>query len=140
MKMKQLSMDSSSQKGMILLEGLIALVVFSFGVLALVGLQAAMLKNTGTSKYRSDASYIAQKRVGEMWADSANLASYVETSTDVSNLLPGGLRTVSLVSGTQYRVTVGWTSPGESTDATTTGTCGMAVAHCYITLANVVGA
>jgi Tfp pilus assembly protein PilV len=73
------------QQGMMLLEALIALVVFSFGILALVGLQAAMLKNTGSSKYRSDASYIAQKLVGQMWADPNNLGNYVLANQDISS-------------------------------------------------------
>ena len=131
----------ASQQGMMLLEALIALVVFSFGILALVGLQAAMLKNTGSSKYRSDASYIAQKLVGQMWADSGNLATYTLANQDISSQLPGGLYTVALVAGTQYQITVGWASPGEPTnDATTVATCAnLAVAHCFVTVANISG-
>ena len=110
---------------MMLLEALIALVVFSFGILALVGLQAAMLKNTGSSKFRSDASYIAQKLVGQMWADSGNLGTYTLANQDIPpTQLPGGKYTVALIAGTQYQITVGWTSPGEPTnDATTVATC-----------------
>ncbi len=131
---------NSSQSGIALIEALVALAVFSFGILALIGLQALMLKNTTTSKMRSDASYIAQKRVGEMWADSANLANYVETDTDISSLIPGGLRTVELVAGTQYEVTVGWTLPGETIEPLTAASCGMNVAHCFTTVANIAGA
>jgi type IV pilus assembly protein PilV len=134
----------SSQQGMMLLEALIALVVFSFGILALVGLQAAMLKNTGSSKFRSDASYIAQKLVGQMWADSGNLATYTIANQDISAQLPGGLYTIAVVPGstTQYQITVGWASPGEPTnDATTLATCAnLAVAHCFVTVANIAGA
>lgn len=130
----------SQQQGIAILEALIAVLIFSLGILALVGLQAAMIKNTGASKYRMDASYIAQKRIGEMWADPNNLASYVETETDISNLIPGGLRTVSQLSASQFQITVGWTAPGESIDNTTKATCGMDVAHCFTVVTDIAGA
>ena len=34
------------QKGIVLLEALIAILIFSFGILAIAGLQGAMVKNT----------------------------------------------------------------------------------------------
>lgn len=109
----------SAQQGAVLLESMIAILIFSMGVLAIVGLQAAMIKNTADSKYRADASYIAQERIGRMWSDPpdpSNLAAYtyLETNTDISALLPGGTRTVSLPVAGQptFRVTVTWQQPG----------------------------
>ncbi len=101
------------QKGIALLEALIAILIFSFGVLGIVGLQGAMVKGTTQSKFRSDASYIAERRISMMWADSANLAGFVETNTAVAEL-PGGTRTtvVNNVTG-EVTVTVRWTVPGE---------------------------
>ncbi|MBU0594700.1 MAG: prepilin-type cleavage/methylation domain-containing protein [Gammaproteobacteria bacterium] len=103
-----------SQHGVVLLEALIAILIFSMGILAVVGLQAAMIKNTSDSKYRADASYIAQQRVGQIWVDQANLASYAETDTDISDLLPSGLRTTNrdAVMTNQFTVTVTWQQPG----------------------------
>ena len=69
----------SAQQGVVLLEALIAMLIFSMGVLALVGLQAAMIKNTSDSKYRAEASFIAQQRIGMIWADPANALTYLET-------------------------------------------------------------
>jgi type IV pilus assembly protein PilV len=130
----------SAQQGVVLLEAMIAILIFSLGVLGLVGLQANMVKNTTSSKFRADASYIAQQRIGTMWSDPANLAAYLETDTDISTQLPGGRRTVTQPAAGQYRVTVGWTEPGEtaSTDATV-GPCFMLVAHCFTTTASIVG-
>lgn len=130
------------QRGMVLLEAMIAIVIFSMGILALVGLQAAMIKNTVDSKFRADASYIAQQRIGAMWADPANAVNYVEASTDISALLPGGLRTVTQPVAGQptFTVTVGWTEPGETAAAlATTGPCFMLVAHCFTTTASIAG-
>lgn len=143
MNNQRLQFKSKSQHGSVLLEALIAVLIFSLGILALVGLQANMLKNTGTSKFRTDASYIAQKRIGEMWADPGNLSAYLEANTNISVLIPGGVRTVAEVNTGvpgYYRVTVGWTAPGEtaSTDAAA-GPCFMLVAHCFTTFANIMG-
>ena len=89
----------SAQQGVILLEAMIAILIFSFTILGIVGLQAAMIKNTTDSKYRAEAGYIAQQRLGEVWANpdptSVNYVSPVETDTDISALLPSGTRTVT---------------------------------------------
>src|SRR5665647_1242043 len=104
----------ASQQGVVLLESLIAILIFSMGVLAVVGLQAAMIKNTSDSKYRAEASFIAQQRLGMMWADSGNLIDYVETNTDISALLPNGTRTVTLPAVSEVSVMVTWQAPGQA--------------------------
>jgi type IV pilus assembly protein PilV len=117
----------SAQKGIVLLESLIAVLIFSMGILAIAGLQAAMVKNTSDAKYRSDAAFIAQQRLGVMWADPDNLANYVEADTDISTLLPDGKRTVTLPAvGGEVSVVVTWQVPGQalhnfSTNARITG-------------------
>ena len=102
----------SAQKGVVLIEAMVAILIFSMGVLAIIGLQAAMLKNTTDSKYRSEASYIAQARIGQMWADPANPTNYLETNTDISTQLPLGKRTVTNPATGNYTVTVTWKLPG----------------------------
>lgn len=113
MSRRKISHAKSAQQGVALVEAMIAILIFSMGVLAVVGLQAAMVKNTADSKYRADASYIAQQRIGQMWSDPDNLAPYIEANTDISASLPGGLRTTAQ-SGVQFTVTVTWQQPGEA--------------------------
>ncbi len=107
----------STQHGVVLLEALVALLIFSMGVLALVGLQAAMIKNTGDSKFRAEASLIAQKRIGVMWSDPANttLGTFNEDNTDISLTaqLPRATRTVMQLSPTQFQVSITWWPPGD---------------------------
>ena len=124
---KPLSMKSA-QEGVVLLEALIAILIFSIGILAIVGLQATMIKSTADAKYRSDASYIAQERIGQIWADPTNIATYVETNTNISTRLPGGTRTVAQPVPGQVVVTVTWTQPGP-TPAT----------HNFTTIAQITG-
>ncbi len=115
-----------AQQGVVLLEALVAVLIFSMGVLALVGLQAAMVKNTSDSKYRADASFIAQQRIGLIWSDPVNAVTFLETNTDISSLLPNGTRTVSQPAPDQYQVTITWTQPGQSQ-------------HSYTTIATITG-
>ena len=110
---KHVRKGKSAQQGVVLLEALIAILIFSMGVLALVGLQAAMVKNTSDSKYRSEASFIAQQRIGMMWSDPDNVLTYLENNTDISTLLPSGTRTVSQPAVNQFVVTVTWQQPGQ---------------------------
>ena len=110
--MQESANPRSSQQGVVMIEALVAILIFSIGVLAIVGLQATMVKNTSDAKYRSEASYIAQETIGKMWADPANLASYVAT-TDISARLPSGSLTVAAgATAGQYQVTVNWQLPG----------------------------
>ena len=103
-----------TQCGMVLLEALVAVLLFSMGVLALVGLQATMIKNTADAELRSDASYIAQKRIGFIWANPTSINSYAASApVDISDLLPNGTQ-VTGVSGTQVTVTINWQQPGKA--------------------------
>lgn len=111
--MKYYRLSKKTEKGAVLLEALIAVVIFSMGLLAISGLQGAMVKNTSDAKYRSDAAFVAQQRLGVMWADPTNLPNYVETDTDVSVILPNGKRTVTLPLPGQVVVTVTWQAPGQ---------------------------
>ncbi|HOY70461.1 MAG TPA: prepilin-type cleavage/methylation domain-containing protein [Methylotenera sp.] len=110
------------QNGIALLEALIALLIFSFGVLGIVGLQSSMIKGTTQAKVRTDASFIAQRRIAEMWADPVNLnaATYDEPAASPTSIseLPSGLRTTTVTSvagsnDVNVVVTVSWTLPGE---------------------------
>lgn len=118
MKNPPTPLTKSTQQGIVLLEALVAVLLFSMGVLALVGLQAAMMKNTEDSKFRSEASFIAQQRLGIMWANPSTIASYIEQASAPANIstLPNGTRTTSIstVSGvSEVTVTVNWQQPGK---------------------------
>jgi type IV pilus assembly protein PilV len=120
-----------AQQGVVLLEAMIAVLIFSMGVLAIVGLQAAMIKNTADSKFRAEAGFIAQQQLGNIWANGADpvsLANFVAPNPDISALLPGGTLTVVQPSVGQFVVTVKWTQPGAGETQ-----------HTFTTTANIAG-
>ncbi|HEY0954337.1 MAG TPA: type IV pilus modification protein PilV [Roseateles sp.] len=63
------------QHGVLLLEVLIALLIFALGVLGLVGLQATATKQSGQTKYRADATLLANDLLGQMWVSSRDFTT-----------------------------------------------------------------
>lgn len=118
------------QRGATLLEALIGILIFSVGILALVGMQALAIKQMTDAKYRSDASFFANEIIGHMWVNRGSLGSYHFTGTgtpppaltswvtSIKNGLPGVTDTQNLpkveVVGTTVTVTVRWLVPGGS--------------------------
>jgi len=122
---------ASQQKGVMLLEALVGILIFSIGILAMLGMQAVGIRNTMDSKYRSEAAYLANEIVGQMWVDRSNIASYDDAgagnarrtawNTRVASLMPQDPAAPSTtaptiaISGRQATVTVRWKPPGETT-------------------------
>lgn len=113
------------QTGFMLIEVMISVLIFSVGVIALVGLQAAMTHEQSESKVRADAANLATELLGMIWADAANIASYSTAScasypqcagwkNKVALMLPSsGGSTVAVTALTgQVDVTLVWTLPG----------------------------
>lgn len=127
----------NKQQGLMLIEALVGILIFSFGILAMMGLQAISIKNTIEARYRTEASFVANEIIGTMWTEcgvgaACTLSSYDTTSgtnpkmtawrTEVANKLPGivvgGVNSPTIaVAGNSITVTVFWRLPG--TDATT---------------------
>jgi type IV pilus assembly protein PilV len=119
-------------RGFMLIEALVALLIFAFGVLGLVGLQATMTKAQSTAKYRADASFLAQQVLGTMWSDAPNLANYATANctgyarcnswaAKVASTLPGGNAAVTVVAS-DVTVAITWTQPNEGSHSYTTRT------------------
>ena len=109
------------QEGVMLLEALVAILIFSIGIVAVMGMQAVSIEQVTQAKYRTDASYLANQITGQMWTDVPNLATYATAGsagraawdTTVSKTLPGGTATITVV-GTLVTVTINWKLPNES--------------------------
>lgn len=127
-----------AQRGFLLIEALVAILIFSVGVVALIGLQSLSLGNSLHGKYRADAGYLANGILAEMRADSANLGLYTDTTApasrsvqrqewdvEVASSLPNGSGSVAM-NGAVVTVVVNWRNPDE------------AGSHNYTTVAQVV--
>lgn len=63
------------QAGFTLLEVLIAILIFAIGVLGIIGLQAASIKEAAGAEYRSTAALQANDIIGRMWASDRTAAT-----------------------------------------------------------------
>ena len=61
----------SRQTGSYLLEALIAILIFSFGVLGLIGLLGSSIRITNDARYRSEAANLAGAMIADMWTMTA---------------------------------------------------------------------
>jgi type IV pilus assembly protein PilV len=64
-----------------LLEALIAILIFSVGILSIVGMQSVAIKNVVEGKTRSDAGFLADQIIAKMWIDTVHIGNYAYTGS-----------------------------------------------------------
>ena len=113
--------------GIMLLEALIAILIFSIGILGIIGLQASAVQQSTDAKNRAEAAYLADQLMGQMWASdrvagtlkaqfdsdfcgAGGCPAYVLWANSVKGTLPG----VALGTDTKPTVDIqdAGTSPG----------------------------
>jgi type IV pilus assembly protein PilV len=121
------------ETGVMLLEALIAILIFSIGILAVVGMQATAIKNVADSKYRSEAAFLTNQLLGQMWTDDGNINTFQWDGTgaapakiaawvnQVNGRMPGAVAVPPLVTvtggtaqGGLVTIEVRWRSPEET--------------------------
>jgi type IV pilus assembly protein PilV len=109
-----------------LIEALIGILIFSIGILALIGMQGAAIRNTTDARYRSEASFLANQIIGQMWVDRSHLTDYQTAgyaprdnwAATVASTLPGVtgtlVPTITVTADNEVTVTIQWQQPGET--------------------------
>jgi type IV pilus assembly protein PilV len=102
----------STQRGSMMVEVLVSVVLLSVSVLGLVRVLAQSVKDSGELEYRAVASNMADEAIGRMWVmDATGQAAYATAQTGAMGALPNGTRTVT-VNGNIVTVTITWQVPG----------------------------
>jgi len=105
------------QRGMALLECLMALLIFSVGLLGLLGLEARVMNISVDSEDRNRAALFAGELASQMWLNSTVTPATADYATLLASVndqtkggLPGGIVTVVPVAGTTNAadITVTW--------------------------------
>ncbi len=65
------------QSGMLLIEAMVAILIFSIGVIALMGVQAAAIRSTSDAKVRMDAEFFADQLISEMTVDGRDATNNI---------------------------------------------------------------
>jgi type IV pilus assembly protein PilV len=119
------------QSGSYLLEALVAILIFAFGVLGLIGLFGSSIRVTNDARYRSEAGNLASAMIADMWTMTASQidTQFATGGTELNNwtakaasLLPGTAAnppTVDVQPGFSaesrtVEVKIYWQLPGES--------------------------
>ena len=120
---------SSRQAGSYLLEALIAILIFAFGVLGLIGLLGNSIRVTNDARFRAEAANLANGMIADMWTTTAtNIVTdfgsggskLTSWTSKIAALLPGGIAPdVAISDGFNSEsktvvVTVFWKLPGEA--------------------------
>lgn len=121
------------QEGVMLIEALIAILIFSIGILAVVGMQSVAIKNVTDAKVRSDAGFLVNEMLAQIWNDSGNINSYQYAGSGTNTRLTAWLAkvnarlpdsanvppTITVTGGTAtgglVQITVRWRMPEEAT-------------------------
>lgn len=102
----------NGQKGGLMVEVLVSVLLLSVSVLGLVRVLGTSLQDSGDLQYRSEASALADDIIGRMWVDRANLDAYdTEDVPETLAQLPNGTRSIAVDDGV-VTVTVTWQAPG----------------------------
>jgi len=129
--------DRKHERGVMLIEALLAILIFSVGILAVVGMQGAAIKTVTDAKYRSEASFLANSLMAQIWIDAGNIASYdypgsgtppsrltgwvdqvksrLPGTTGLTPVLPIVTITGSSAQGATVQIQVRWRLPEETT-------------------------
>ena len=67
------------QSGIMLIEALIAILIFSLGILTVIALQATSVRLTSDARIRTTATLLANRLIGQMWVSGDSIAD-IKTS------------------------------------------------------------
>jgi len=110
-----------SERGTTLIEVMVAIVIFSMGILGLLGVQARAFTTFTDSQNRMQAALLADRLLNQAWVDRANLGAYAYGGgaapavlrswlAAVGQQLPSGAAVVTVAGGT-VQVTLTWQPP-----------------------------
>jgi type IV pilus assembly protein PilV len=128
-RLSQYACCTRAQRGVALLESMMALLIFSVGLLGLLGLEARVMSTSTNSENRNRAAMLAGEVASQMWLSN----TVAPTTTAYNNLIsnaadqtqggvPGGIISVVAVPTTTNAadVTVTWQEKSDANVSTLT--------------------
>lgn len=117
MKTKKLKIivKKSKEKGSMLLEALIGILIFSFGIMGLALFQGVTIANNIENSFRAEASMYVNVLIGKMWASPDTLQSFsadnqLVPATETNLVDP---RKTVVVNGNQVTINFSWKRPND---------------------------
>lgn len=120
------------QRGVFLIEALLGILIFSLGILALIGMQAAAISAQSDARYRMEAANQAEKIVNTIWLSvDRTTATTLQTSLLTFQHMTGGTGCAFTGSASSNALATSWAS---AVQATGTGLPGSTSAMQQITV------
>lgn len=79
---------SKKNTGLALIEALVAILIFSIGLLSALKLQSDSVLRSRDALYRAEAAALAHEIIGIMWTDLANLPAYAHNPVATTECSP----------------------------------------------------
>lgn len=121
----RLPADLRQQRGVVLLEALVSILIIAFGILGIIGLQAASVASVSDARYRIEATELADELINQIWVDTSNanvLPAYASNSSSLPTAwlakvkqLPGAADnppTISTAANNEVTLTISWHPAG----------------------------
>lgn len=116
------------QSGVMLIEALVAILIFSLGILTVISLQTTSIRLTDDARMRTTATLLANRLIGQMWVNGNTVAdiktnfengggaynTWLAAVTDLNGGLPGVVGASGEVVSTLPVVTVDSTAGATS--------------------------
>jgi type IV pilus assembly protein PilV len=115
-----------TQQGVALMEALISILIFSFGVLGLFGLEASAINSAVDSEDRNRAALFASEVASSMWLAGTVTVSSAQMTTWTTNIanaagtgMTNGTLNITPVAGTTNAtdITITWKPPTRATSS-----------------------
>lgn len=110
------NIKKKKSKGSVLLEAMIGILIFSFGIMGLSLFQALTIVNNTENALRAEASTYVSEIIGSMWAKPNSLPSFAVTDQDIPRSeirLPEAKKTIAL-NGNVATITLTWKRPNDN--------------------------
>lgn len=115
-------------RGFALLEVLVSILILSFGILGIVGLQARAINFSVDAEDRNRAALLANEVATDMWVyrsvtiPATLLAAWqAKVANPAAGGLPGASGTITSITANSADIVITWQEPGHAGDASNTG-------------------
>ena len=86
------------QRGMMMIEALMAILIFSLGILGMVGVNALAVASQSDAQYRTDANKFATQIINQIWVSVVRTTDAARATTAGASVSDSAMRAIAVAS------------------------------------------